>query len=95
MIDNKQLQKMINDLKYDYDDEKITFFIELNDAHGEQVFQTMPFDTPQGALDWWNDWCLFCDASEHELWLMYEVENSDIDRFCDVVMKNGKYVLEV
>ena len=95
MATYKEIRKKLEDLKFSYDNEPITFFIEINDDQWNQIFQTRHFRTIENALKWFNENCMFIDLSGYPVWLMYEVKNSDIDRFADIVYnaESRTYVL--
>lgn len=88
-LKKEEIEIKLKELQEEYEDETIKFFIEINDEHTDQLFQTISFDTPEDCLKWLDLYCLFLE-DELETWLMYEVENSDIDRFADIkYTKNG------
>lgn len=88
-LNKEDIVNKLNELQEEYDGETIRFFIEINDEHTYQLFQTISFDTPEDCLKWLDLYCIFLDC-DLETWLMYEVEDSDIDRFADIkITKNG------
>ena len=88
-LKKEEIETRLKELQAEYEDETIKFFIEINDEHTYQLFQTISFDTPEDCLKWLDLYCIFLDK-DLETWVMYEVENSDIDRFADVkYTKNG------
>lgn len=88
-LTKKEIENKLKELKDDYEDENIKFFVEINDEDTNQLFQTISFDTPEDCLKWLDLYCSFLDE-DLETWVMYEVENSDIDRFADIKFtKNG------
>lgn len=88
----KEIESKLKELKEEYEDMVIKFFIEINDEYTNQLFQTILFDTPEDCLRWLDLYCMFLDA-ELETWLMYEVEDSDIDRFADIKLTNSGWKL--
>lgn len=89
----EEILNKLNELKTDYETDKISFFIEINDDHTNQILQTKNYDTIEECLTLWNEIITFQD-NDTDVWLMYEVEDSDIDRFADIKLcKNGNYGL--
>lgn len=91
---DKEIRKMVTDLEYDYDNEHITFFVEINDEDSNQICQFGEFDSPFKLLEFMNDFCMFADNENYDVWLMYEVEDSDIDRFADLVYGTNGWRIE-
>ena len=91
-LSKNEIENKLKELYKDYKDEVIGFFIEINDEHTNQLFQTTTFERINDCLDWLNSYCIFLDA-ELETWLMYEVEGSDIDRFADIKLTPSGYKL--
>ena len=86
-LNGTEIESRLKKLKEEYEDETIKFFVEINNEHTDQLFQTTLFDTPEDCLKWLDLYCMFLDA-ELETWLMYEIEDSDIDRFADIKLTN-------
>lgn len=92
---NEKMKKIKEEYRYQKD---ITYFIEINDKEtSEQIFQTTEFKTIQDAIDFVNNYCSFIDTENYDMWLMYFVEDGDIDYLADIVLNtdNGKYECEI
>ena len=88
---NEKMKKIKEEYRYQKD---ITYFVEINDKEtSEQIFQTTEFKTIQDAIDFVKNYCSFIDTENYDMWLMYFVEDGDIDYLADIVFnaKSGKY----
>lgn len=91
-LNQAEIENKLKEIQEEYEGETIRFFIEINDEHTNQLFQTINFDIIEDCLNWLNLYCEFLDA-ELETWLMYEIEGSDIDRLADIKLTNGGWKL--
>lgn len=91
-LNQAEIENKLKEIQEEYEGKTIRFFIEINDEHTNQLFQTINFDTIEDCFNWLNLYCEFLDAGL-ETWLMYEVEESDIDRFADIKLTNGEWKL--
>lgn len=92
---NEKMKKIKEEYRYQKD---ITYFIEINNKEtNEQIFQTTEFKTIQDAIDFINKYCSFIDTENYDMWLMYFVEDGDIDYLADIVLNtdNGKYECKI
>lgn len=92
---NEKMKKIKEEYRYQKD---ITYFIEINNKEtSEQIFQTTEFKTFQDAIDFVNKYCSFIDTENYDMWLMYFVEDGDIDYLADIVLNtnNGKYEFKI
>lgn len=89
----QEIEERLKEIQEQYKGQPISFFIEVNDDHTEIILQTKSFDTIEECLNLWNNTITFQDK-DTEVWLNYEIEDSDIDRFADIVLgKDGNYGL--
>lgn len=91
-LNQAEIENKLKEIQEKYEGETIRFFIEINDEHTNQLFQTINFNRIEDCLNWLNLYCEFLDA-ELETWLMYEIEESDIDRLADIKLTNGGWKL--